>query len=88
MSTYSRRLDRLEHRGNPDPFIDHPARVPAWMRPWLDPLTDDDFAILEAGGFVPEAGGDPASLPPETRQRFHALVRLWETFCESVDHER
>jgi len=88
MSAYHRRLDRLAHRGRPDPFVNHPARIPAWVRPWLDPLAIDDPEILEAGGFVPEAGGDATSLSPEDRERFHELVQSWETFCEGLDHER
>jgi hypothetical protein len=77
MSTDHRRLDRLEHRGRPDPFVNHPARIPAWVRPWLDPLAIDDPEILEACrgrapiphricGAPSPSGGAPTVYTPES----------------------
>ena len=79
MRHLDRRIRHLEHY---QPQEAHPARIPDWMRPWLDPLSVEDLEILEVGGFVEEAGGDPDSLSPQDRDRYQELVSSWGTFCK------
>ena len=78
---HGRRMDRLEDRYRPH-VNHHPTRIPDWMRPCLDPLTIEDLEILEAGGWVDGADGDPESLSPKDRERYHELAQSWETFQE------
>lgn len=84
MSTPARRLARLEATYGAS-ATDHPARVPDWLRPWLDPLSIADLEILEAGAAAREAGDDPAvTLAPEIRDRLEALEASYRRFCESL----
>ena len=79
MSSIARRIRAIE--GRYQPHEDNPFRIPDWMRPWFDPLSIEDMEILEAGGWVDGADGDPENLSPEDRERFYELVDSWQTFC-------
>lgn len=80
LSSAARRLDRLEDRYRP--YVENPARIPNWMRSWINPLSDADLEILENAGWADGADGDPERLSPENRERYYELVASWERFCE------
>lgn len=85
MAGLARRLDRLEHRYG-TPAHDHPARVPDWMRPWLDRLSIEDLEIIEAGAAAREAGDDPSIvLAPEIRDRYAELSASYARFCDDLE---
>lgn len=76
MSTYTRRLDRLEEQYRPvDPAHD-------LQRAWLETRADRELELLEEALAHIEAGGDPGTLPETIRAPYLALTAAWEQFCE------
>ena len=48
MNNIARRIRVLEGRYHL--HEDRPARIPDWVRPWVNPLADADLEILEVAG--------------------------------------
>lgn len=71
MRSIDRRLSALERLRR---HAEHPARIPDWLRLWLDPLTIEDLELLETD--------NAATLSPEACERYDALTWSYARFCE------